>query len=163
AAVPSSVHFAAPVCTAFRSSILPSGSALLAVAPTGHKSRPQILSCSLGPSRSARSSDRCLARASGGLLRPPSPPRSERPTKGASPESDRVAPGFPSICGGPNGWRLPLRRWSGSGSPASFAQQVAQSNSSGDTLWYIEAGPPVVAGRQTGVLLAKRRRAAKRL
>ena len=40
---------------------------------------------------------------------------------GASPDSDRVAPGFPPICGGPDGWRLPRRSWSGSGSPASFA------------------------------------------
>jgi len=30
-----------------------------------------------------------------------------------------VAPGFPPVCGGPDGWRLPRRSWSGSGSPAS--------------------------------------------
>ena len=41
---------------------------------------------------------------------------------------DFVAPRFPPICGAPDGWRLPRRRWSGSGSRRSSSLLVAASS-----------------------------------
>jgi hypothetical protein len=72
------------------------------------------------------------------------------------PVFDFIAAGFPPSCGGPDGWRLPRRRWSGSGSPASCVLQgvgaapVYRERSEGPRLPRTSRGASRGPGREPG-------------